>query len=49
MTTPESANPSELFDRGLKLRREILGPEYVDNSLRNASNFMMVGAFETRE
>lgn len=41
MTTPESANPSELFDRGLKLRREILGPEYVDNSLRNASNFMM--------
>jgi 4-carboxymuconolactone decarboxylase len=32
---------SELFDRGLALRREVLGPEYVDNSLKSANEFMM--------
>ena len=27
---------SELFDKGLKIRREVLGAEYVDNSIKNA-------------
>jgi 4-carboxymuconolactone decarboxylase len=30
-----------LFERGLALRREVLGPEYVDNSLKSANDFMM--------
>ena len=29
----------ELFDKGLKVRREVLGAEYVDNALRNADDF----------
>jgi 4-carboxymuconolactone decarboxylase len=29
----------ELFDRGLKLRREVLGAEYVDASIANADDF----------
>src|SRR6202163_4226211 len=32
---------AELFERGLTLRREVLGPEYVDNSLKAANDFMM--------
>jgi len=31
----------ELFDRGLTVRREVLGAEYVDNSLNAANDFMM--------
>jgi 4-carboxymuconolactone decarboxylase len=31
----------ELFDRGLKTRREVLGAEYVDASIRNADDFNM--------
>ena len=31
----------ELFDQGLKTRREVLGAEYVDNTLRNADEFSM--------
>ena len=35
-------NPvQELFDQGLQLRREVLGPEYVDGSLARANDFMM--------
>jgi 4-carboxymuconolactone decarboxylase len=30
-----------LFDRGLALRREVLGAEYVDKSLKSANDFMM--------
>ncbi len=30
-----------LFDRGLELRREVLGAEYVDGSMKNANDFMM--------
>ena len=29
------------FDKGLKTRREVLGAEYVDNSLKNADAFNM--------
>ena len=31
----------ELFDRGLQTRREVLGAEYVDASIRNADDFNM--------
>lgn len=31
----------ELFDKGLKTRREVLGAEYVDASLRTADDFNM--------
>jgi 4-carboxymuconolactone decarboxylase len=30
-----------LFDTGLEIRREVLGPEYVDGSLARADDFMM--------
>jgi 4-carboxymuconolactone decarboxylase len=29
----------ELFDKGLKVRREVLGSEYVDASIQNADDF----------
>jgi 4-carboxymuconolactone decarboxylase len=29
----------ELFDKGLKVRREVLGTEYVDNAIKNADDF----------
>lgn len=29
----------ELFDKGLKIRREVLGAEYVDASIKNADDF----------
>jgi 4-carboxymuconolactone decarboxylase len=30
-----------LFEKGLPIRREVLGPEYVDSSLSQADSFMM--------
>ena len=32
---------SALFDKGLPIRREVLGPEYVDASMAKADEFMM--------
>lgn len=29
----------ELFEKGLKVRREVLGADYVDNSIKNADEF----------
>ena len=34
------SDKSPLFETGLKARREVLGPEYVDKSLANANEFM---------
>jgi 4-carboxymuconolactone decarboxylase len=31
----------ELFDKGLKTRREVLGADHVDASIRNADDFSM--------
>lgn len=31
----------ELFEKGLKVRREVLGAEHVDNSIKNADEFNM--------
>ena len=33
--------PSELFEKGLAIRREVLGDEYVDRSLAQADEFNM--------
>jgi len=41
MTDHREDTIDELFDRGLGVRREVLGPEYVDNSLKSANSFMM--------
>jgi 4-carboxymuconolactone decarboxylase len=32
---------SELYQRGLQVRREVLGSEYVDENLRDSDQFMM--------
>ncbi len=31
----------ELFERGLEVRREVLGAEYVDASMASADEFML--------
>jgi 4-carboxymuconolactone decarboxylase len=31
----------KLFEQGLKVRREVLGPDYVDGSMAKANDFMM--------
>lgn len=35
------AEDQELFDKGLPIRREVLGADYVDASMQNADAFMM--------
>jgi 4-carboxymuconolactone decarboxylase len=39
----------QMFERGLKLRREVLGADYVDSSIRNANDFMMAFQHITTE
>ena len=41
MSDKRNETMSELFERGLALRREVLGAEYVDKSLQSANDFMM--------
>ena len=41
MTDNRNETIAELFERGLSLRREVLGPEYVDKSLNAANDFTM--------
>lgn len=41
MSDDKSETIDDLFERGLALRREVLGAEYVDTSLRSANDFMM--------
>ena len=41
MSDSRNETIAELFDRGLALRREVLGPEYVDKSLNAANDFTM--------
>lgn len=43
------AETKALFDRGLKVRREVLGAEYVDGSLAAANDFMMAFQHITTE
>jgi 4-carboxymuconolactone decarboxylase len=39
----------QVFDRGLALRREVLGAEYVDGSMKSANDFMMAFQHITTE
>jgi 4-carboxymuconolactone decarboxylase len=41
MTEHRDETIEELFERGLAVRRDVLGAEYVDNSLKSANEFMM--------
>ena len=41
MTDHRNDTIDELFDRGLTVRREVLGAEYVDKSLQSANEFML--------
>ncbi len=50
MTDQPTDNSIEaLFDRGLALRREVLGPEYVDASMASANAFMLAFQHITTE
>ena len=40
MSAPENTTVQDLYDRGLQLRRDVLGAEYVDASIANADDFM---------
>jgi 4-carboxymuconolactone decarboxylase len=40
MTERRDETIEELFERGLEVRRKVLGAEYVDNSLKSANDFM---------
>jgi len=37
---PRGTDTADLFDKGLAIRREVLGAEYVDGSLARADDFM---------
>jgi 4-carboxymuconolactone decarboxylase len=37
----EAGATSAMFDQGLEIRRDVLGPDYVDGSLKNADELMM--------
>lgn len=39
MTRPYAPKNPPLFDQGLATRREVLGAEYVDASIKNATDF----------
>lgn len=39
MPRPYAPLNQELFDKGLKTRREVLGSDYVDASIKNATDF----------
>ena len=41
MSDQKDQTLNQLFDRGLALRREVLGPGYVDASLKSTNDFMM--------
>lgn len=45
----DDATPDALFERGLPIRRAVLGEEYVDNGLANANDFMMTFQRATTE
>lgn len=38
--TPRGTDTTDLFDKGLAIRREVLGADYVDGSLARADDFM---------
>jgi len=49
MTMPDDMTEAGLFERGLPVRREVLGAEYVDASMANANEFMQAFQHITTE
>src|SRR5262245_57621470 len=49
MTDAGNDKLGDLFNRGLALRREVLGASYVDSSIRSANDFMMAFQHITTE
>jgi 4-carboxymuconolactone decarboxylase len=45
----QSTTIGDLFEEGLATRREVLGAEYVDKSLKSANDFMMAFQHITTE
>ena len=45
----DDVTPEGLFERGLPVRREVLGADYVDGSLERANEFMMTFQHATTE
>ena len=45
----DDVRPEGLFEQGLPVRREVLGAEYVDQSLARANDFMMAFQHATTE
>ncbi len=45
----DDMTPGGLFERGLPVRREVLGAEYVDGSIDRANDFMMAFQHITTE
>ncbi len=45
----DDLTPDGLFERGLPVRREVLGAEYVDGSIERANDFMMAFQHITTE
>lgn len=45
MSTESKASPyhQQLFEEGLQVRRAVLGSEYVDQALKNATDFSRPG------
>ena len=39
--TPNNVTTDELFEKGLALRRQVLGADYVDRSIGSANDFML--------
>ncbi len=49
MTDNPKETMGDLWDKGLALRREVLGTEYVDTSVKNANDFTMAFQHMTTE
>jgi 4-carboxymuconolactone decarboxylase len=49
MTNTSKDTLGDLFNRGLALRRDVLGASYVDNSVKTANDFMMAFQHITTE
>jgi 4-carboxymuconolactone decarboxylase len=49
MNNDQTKTLGDLFDQGLKLRREVLGAAYVDNSLKSTNDFLMTFQHITTE
>ncbi|MCO5162676.1 MAG: carboxymuconolactone decarboxylase family protein [Mesorhizobium sp.] len=47
--TTQDKTIGDLFEEGLQLRRQVLGPEYVDRSMKSANDFMMTFQHITTE